>query len=241
MAFLLHVEYDASSDIVATKILGLLARMADIVHRDHPEVYTYVFRQDHEEKCKLIFTKLYANEQVFLDHARDPEFSQCYRQAFNNSTGQSRRELCIRIDTNKPLMPITANILNHYLHVDYIPVEQGFLHRSVIDPADLSILIVCTGCDEHVYEQLNKLVNCVTCITFATVEQDRQLLGVIVGYTQVDRISSEDNKPSMDTMELLCSQEDIGQRFQDMMRKYFQIRSLYIQTNFSGYIHHRSS
>lgn len=241
MAFLLHVEFDASSEMVATKMLGLLARMADIVRRDHPEVYTYVFRQDHEEKCKLIFTELYGNEQVFLDHARDPEFSQCYRQAFNNSTGQSRKELCIRIDINEPLMPITANILNHYLHVDYIPVEQGFLHRFVVDQSDQSILIVCTGCDEHVYEQLNKLVNCVTCITFATADQDRQLLAVIVGYTQIDRISSEDIKPSINTMELVCSQEGFVQRFQDMMRKSFQIQSLHVQTNFSGYIHQRSS
>ena len=241
MTFLLHVEFDASSESVAAKMLGLLARMADIVHRDHTEVYTYLFRRDHEEKSKLIFTELYANEQVFLDHARDPEFSQCYRQAFNNRTGRSRKELCIRNDLNKPLMPITANILDHYLHVTYIPVEQGFLHRPMSNQSDESILIVCTGCDENVFERLNQLVSCVTCITFQTADRDRQLLAVIVGDIPDENIRIQENKPSINTMELVCMQGEHLQKFQNMINEYFDIRSLYVQTNFSGYIHHRSS
>lgn len=240
MAFLLHVEFDASSESMANKVLGLLARMADIVHRNHAEVYTYIFRQDHEEKTKLIFTELYANEQVFLDHARDSEFSQFYRQAFHHGTGRSRKELCIRNDLSKPLMSITPNILDHYLHVTYIPVEQGFLHRSIINQSDESILIVCTRCDENVYEQLNQLVTCLTCITFRTTDQDRQLLAVIGGYTADDKIQIQENKPSIQTMELVCIQGEYLQKFQNMMKKYFAIQCLHVQTNFSGYIHHRS-
>jgi len=55
--------------------------MANIVHRDHPETYTYLFRHAHQSKTKLIFTEIYANEQVFLEHASGPEFSKLYHQA----------------------------------------------------------------------------------------------------------------------------------------------------------------
>ncbi|CAF4539516.1 unnamed protein product, partial [Didymodactylos carnosus] len=63
MTLLLHAEFDATSESTATKILESLAGMADIVHRDHPKVYTYVFRHADETKTKLIFTEIYANEQ----------------------------------------------------------------------------------------------------------------------------------------------------------------------------------
>jgi len=46
--------------------------MANIVHRDHPETYTYLFWHANQTKTKLIFTEIYANEQVFLEHASDP-------------------------------------------------------------------------------------------------------------------------------------------------------------------------
>ena len=130
MALLLHVEYDASSETMATEMLELLSRMADIVHRDHSKVYTYVFRHDLESKKKLIFTEIYGDEQVFLLHASDPEFSKLYQQAFSNATGRSQKELCIRTDVNKPLLPITANILDNYLHVTYIPIQQGFFTQN---------------------------------------------------------------------------------------------------------------
>jgi quinol monooxygenase YgiN len=240
MAFLLHVEFDASSESVATKMLEHLACMADIVHRDHSEVYTYVFRQDNETKTKLIFTELYANEQVFLDHARDSEFSKHYRQAFNDTTGKSRKELCIRNDINSPLLPITANILDHYLQVTYIPVQQGFLYQNIVDKTEEQLLIVCTGCDENVYEQLNALVNCVTCITFEESNGNRQLIAVVVQIPN-QKISIKDVPPSINTIELVCSQEETIKKFQYMINNYFQIQSLHVQTNFSGYIRQKSS
>jgi hypothetical protein len=240
MALLLHVEFDASSESVATKMLELLARMANIVHRDHSEVYTYVFRHDNQTKTKLIFTELYANEQVFLNHARDAEFSKLYQQAFNNTTGKSRKELCIRNDINNSLLPITASILENYLHFTYIPVQQGFLYRNIVDKTEEHLLIVCTGCDENVYEQLNTLVSCVTCITFEESDGNRQLIAVIVQISN-EKISIKDGKPSINTVELVCSQEETIQKFKDMINNYFQIQFLHVQTNFSGYIHHKSS
>jgi quinol monooxygenase YgiN len=113
MALILHVEFDASSESIATKMLELLSRMANIVHRDHPQTYTYLFRHANQSKTKLIFTEIYANEQVFLEHASDPEFSKLYQQAFNSTTGKSRQELCIRNDINSSLLPVTANILDN--------------------------------------------------------------------------------------------------------------------------------
>ncbi|CAF5119376.1 unnamed protein product, partial [Rotaria socialis] len=60
--------------------------MADIVHRDHPKVYTYVFRYGDETKTKLIFTEIYADEQVFLDHGCDAEFGRLLLEAFDKTT-----------------------------------------------------------------------------------------------------------------------------------------------------------
>ncbi len=77
--------------------------MANIVHRDHPETYTYLFR-----------------------HASDPEFSTLYQQAFNTKAGKSRKELCIRKDINSPLLTVTTNILDNYLNVTYVSLQQGF-------------------------------------------------------------------------------------------------------------------
>jgi hypothetical protein len=240
MALLLHVEFDASSESVGTKMLELLARMADIVHRDHAEVYTYLFRHDIESKTKLIFTELYANEHVFLDHASDAEFSKLYRQAFNDTAGRSRQELCIRDDIHQSLLPITANILDHYLHVTYIPVQQGFLYRNIVDQSEEPLLIVCTGCDEHVYEQFNALVNCITCVTFETSDRNRGLIAV-VGKILNGKISLKDAKPSINTVELVCSQEEVIKKFQYMMNNNFEIGTFHVQTIFSGYIHHKSS
>ncbi len=240
MTFLLHVEFDASSESVGTKMLELLARIGDIVHRDHSEVYTYVFRHDNETKTKLIFTELYANEQVFLDHARDAEFSKLYQQAFNTKAGKSRKELCIRNDINDPLLPITASILDNYLHVTYIPIQQGFLYRNIVDKTEEQLLIVCTGCDENVYEQLNALVSCITCITFEESDGNRQLIAVIVQISN-EKISIKDGKPLINTVELVCSQEETINKFKNMINSYFQIQFLHVQTNFSGYIRHTSS
>lgn len=240
MALLLHVEYDANSESVGTKMLELLARMADIVRRDHSEVYTYLFRHSNETKSKLIFTELYANEQSFLDHARDSEFSKLYQQAFNNTSGKSRKELCIRNNINDPLLPITASILDNYLHVTYIPIEQGFLHQNIVTKIEEQLVIVCTGCDENVYEQLNTLVSCATCVTFKESDGDRQLIAVVAQIPN-EKISIKDDKPSINTVELVCSQEETIRKFKDMINNYFQIQSSHVQTNFSGYIQHTTS
>ncbi|CAF2899973.1 unnamed protein product [Rotaria sp. Silwood2] len=240
MSFLLHVEFDASSDLIAIKMLENLARMADIVHRDYPDVYTYVFRYANEAKTRLIFTELYGNEQVFLEHSRDTEFRKLYQEAFNNTAGKTRKELCIRKDINNPLLPITATILDNYLHVTYISVQQGFLYRHITDKIDGCLLIVCRGCDEQVYERLNMLVKCVTCVTFEESDKNRQLIAVTVQIPN-EQISIKNDKPLIDTMELVCPQEEIIQKFKDMINDHFQIQSLQVQTNFSGYIYHKSS
>ena len=39
--------------------------------------------------------------------------------------------------------------------------------------------MVCTGCDKNVYEQLNTLINCVTCVTFEESDGNTQLIAVI--------------------------------------------------------------
>jgi quinol monooxygenase YgiN len=240
MALLLHVEFDASSESTATKMLELLSRMANIVHRDHPETYTYLFRHANQTKTKLIFTEIYANEQVFLEHASDPEFSKLYQQAFNTTTGKSRKELCIRNDISIPLLPITANILDNYLHVTYVSLQQGFFYRNPVDKREEYLLIVCKSCDPNVYEQLNALVNCVTCVTFEESDGNRQLIAVVAQILN-EKISIEDHKPSIDTIELVCSQEETIQRFKNLINNYFQVQSLHIQTSFSGYIHHSCS
>jgi hypothetical protein len=240
MTLLLHVEFDATSESTATKILECLAGMADIVHRDHPEVYTYVFRHADETKTKLIFTEIYANEQVFLDHGRDAEFGKLLQQGFDTTTGKSRRELCIRSDINSPLSRITASILDDYLHVTYISLQQGFFHRNLIEKREVDLLIVCTGCDQNVYEQLNALVSCVTCVTFEESDGSRQLIAVITNISSEKRLM-KDKKPSIDAIEIVCSDEEAIRKFKDIIDNYFQVQSIHIQTSFSGYIRHKSA
>ncbi|CAF4015803.1 unnamed protein product [Adineta steineri] len=239
MSFLLHVEFDATSESTATKILECLSGMADIVHRDYPEVYTYVFRYANESKRKLIFTEIYANEQVFLDHGRDPEFGKFLQIGFNPTTGKSRKELCIRNDMNTPLSQLTASILDNYLHVTYIPVQQGFFHRNFNEKSEMNLLILCRGCDEDVSEQLNTLVNCVTSITFEESDGNRQLIAVITNISN-EKQSIKDKKSLIDTIEIVCSNEEIIRKFKNIIENYFQIQSIHIQTSFSGYIRHKS-
>jgi quinol monooxygenase YgiN len=240
MAFVLHVEYDASSESAATKILECLSGMADIVHRDNPEVYTYVFRRDNETKTKLIFTENYANEKVFFDHSLDPEFQKLYLQGFLETKGRSRKELCIRNDINEPLSPALANVLENYLHFTYIPVKQGFFYRNIADKTNEHFLIVCAGCDENVYEQLNTLVNCVTCLTFEESDGNKQLIAVVAQISN-EKQSVKDVKPMINTMELVCSHEETIQKFKDLINNYFQIKTLQVQKDFCGYIHHNKS
>jgi hypothetical protein len=239
MTFLLHVEFDATSESTATLILECLARMADLVHRDHPKVYTYVFRYADETKTKLIFTELYADEQVFLDHGRDPEFGKLLLKGFDTTTGKSRKELCIRNDINSPLSKITASILDNYLHVTYIPLEQGFFHRNSIEKGEADLLILCTKCDQNVYEQLNELVSCVTCITFEESDGSRQLIAVITNISS-EKQPMKDKKSSIDAIEIVCSHEETIRKFKDIIDNYFQVQSIHIQTSFSGYIRHKS-
>ena len=239
MTFLLHVEFDATSESAATMILECLAGMANLVHRDHPKVYTYVFRHADETKTKLIFTEIYADEQVFLDHGCDPEFGKLLQQGFNATTGKSRKELCIRSDINSPLSQITASILNNYLHVTYISVQQGFFHRDLTEQIEMDLLIVCTGCDQNVYEQLNALVSCVTCVTFEESDGKRQLIAVITNISS-GKQSVNEKKPSIDAIEIVCSNEETIQKFKDIIDHYFQVQSIHIQRSFSGYIRHKS-
>ncbi|CAF2061611.1 unnamed protein product [Rotaria magnacalcarata] len=239
MTLLLHVEFDATSESTATKILESLARMADIVHRDHPKVYTYVFRYGDETKTKLIFTEIYADEQVFLDHGRDAEFGRLLLEAFDTTTGKSRKELCIRSDINSPLSQITASILDNYLHVTYVSLQQGFFHRELIQKREVDLLIVCTGCDQNVYQQLNSLVSCATCVTFEESDANRQLIAVIENISS-EKPSMTDKKPSIDAIEIVCSHEETIRKFKDIIDHYFQIQSIHVQTSFSGYIRHKS-
>lgn len=239
MAFLLHVEFNAISESTATMILECLAGMGNLVHRDHPGVYTYVFRHADETKTKLMFTELYADEQVFLDHGRDAEFGKLLMKGFDTTTGKSGKELCIRSDLNIPLSKITASILDNYLHVTYVPVQQGFFQRNSTEKEEVNFLIVCTGCDEDVYEQLNALVNCVTCLAFEESDGNRQLIAVITNISSANQPIKE-KKPSIKTMEIVCSNEQDIQKFKEITDKYFQIQSIRIQTSFSGYIRHKS-
>lgn len=240
MALLLYVEYNASSESAATKIIENLAGMADVVHRNHPDTYTYVFRYAHESKTKLIFTELYADEQVFLTHGNHAEFGKLLQEAFHATAGKSGKELCIRSDINEPLLPITATILDNYLHVTYISLQQGYFYRNSPDEQQEELLIVCTGCDKNVYEQLNALVSCATCFTFEESNGSRQLIAVITEILN-ETVTHKDDKPSIDTIELVCSDEGTIQKFKDMIKSYFQVQSLHIQTKFSGYIRHKSS
>ncbi|CAF1934996.1 unnamed protein product [Rotaria magnacalcarata] len=213
MTFLLHVEFDATSESTATKILESLARMAAIVHRDHPK--------------------------VFLDHGCDAEFGKLLLEAFDTTTGKSRKELCIRSDINSPLSQITASILDGYLHVTYISLQQGFFHRNLIENREVDLLILCTGCDQNVYEQLNSLVSCATCVTFEESDGNRQLIAVITNISSKKQLMT-DKKPSIDTMEVVCSHEETIRKFKDIIDHYFQVQSIHVQTSFSGYIRHKS-
>ena len=241
MALLLYVEYDASSEAAATKIIENLAGMADVVHRHHPDVYTYVFRYANETKTKLIFTELYADEKAFLDHGLHAEFGQLLQEAFHATAGKSGKELCIRSDINEPLLPVTATILDNYLHVTYISLQQGYFYRKSGDkPRKEDLLIVCSGCDKNVYEQLNTLVSCETCLTFEESNGNREIIAVV---TQIldEKASKNESKSSIDAIEVVCSDEETIQKFNDMINKYFQVQSLHIKTKFSGYIRHSSS
>lgn len=239
MAFLLFVEFDTTSEANATMILECLSDMADLVHRDYPNVYTYAFRYADETKKKLFFTEIYADEEAFLNHGRDPEFGKLLLKGFDGTTGKSRKELCIRPDINTSLSSITANILENYLHVTYIPVQQGFFHRNSTEKREVEILIVCTGCDENVYEQLNALVDCVTCLQFEESDGRKQLIAVITNISSKTQPMKE-KKLSINTMEIVCSNEEAIRKFQDLIENYFQIQFIRNQTNFSGYIRHQS-
>ena len=239
MAFLLYVEYDASSESAATKIIENLAAMADIVHRHHPDVYTYVFRYANGSKTKLIFTELYSTEDAFLKHGNYPEFGALLQEAFHSTSGKSAKELCIRSDLNEPLLPITATILDTYLHVTYVQVQQGFFYRNAAGKREESLFIVCKGCDKNVYEQFNALVNCVTCFTFEESDGSKQLIAVITQISK-ERASNSGNKASIETIELVCSDEGAIQKLKDMIHQHFQVQSLHVQTKFSGYIQHQA-
>jgi hypothetical protein len=239
MTFLLHVEFDATSEPAATKILECLAGMAEIVDHDHPKVYTYVFRYADESKTKLMFTEIYADEQVFLDHGRDLEFGKLLQRGFNSTTGKSRKELCIRDDINIPFSQITASILDNYLHVTHISLEQGFLHRNSIEKREVEMLLVCIGCDPNVYDQLNALVSCVTCITFEESGSNKQLIAVITNISG-DKKSVKNPKPSIDMIEIVCSSDETIKELKHIIDNYFQVQSIRIQTVFSGYIRHKS-
>lgn len=239
MALLLYVEFDATSESTAKMILECLAGMADLVHRDHPTVYTYTFRYADETKTKLIFTEIYADEKVFLDHGRDAEFGRLLQKGFDTTTGKSRKELCIRSDINSPLLPITATVLNDYLHVTYVPLQQGFFHRDSVEKREVDLLIVCSGCDQNVYDQLNALVSCVTCVSFEESDGNKQLIAVITNISSEKR-STNDEKPSIGAIEIVCSHEETIRKFKDIIDNYFQVQSIRIQTSFSGYIRHKS-
>lgn len=239
MTFLLYVEFDATTESTATMILQSLARMAELVHRDHPGVYTYAFRHSDESRTKLIFTEIYADEQVFLDHGRDPEFAQLLLAAFDKTTGKSRKELCIRNDLDPPLSAITASILDNYLHVTYVPVQRGFFHRDSPVTKQVEVLLVGSGCDESVFEQLNDVVGCVTCLTFEESDGIRRLIAVITNISGEKRPLTE-RKPSMDTVEIVCSNDETVGKFKDLLNEYFQIRSIHVETSFSGYVRHQS-
>ena len=239
MSFVLFVEFDARCESTAAMILECLSGMGNLVHRDHPKVYTYVFRYADETKKKLLFTEIYGDEKVFLDHGSDPEFGQLLLKGFDTTTGQSGKELCIRTDIKSPLSNITASILDNYLHVTYIPVQQGFFHRNSTKKRDVDIFIYCTGCDENVYEQLNELVDCVTCLTYEESDGNRQLIAVITNISS-EKQSAINTKPSVNTMEIVCVNEQTIRKFEDIIHNYFQVQSTRIQTSFSGYIRHQS-
>jgi hypothetical protein len=103
----------------------------------------------------------------------------------------------------------------------------------------LDLLIVCSGCDQNVYEQLNPLVSCVTCITFQESDGNRQLIAVITNISS-EKQSVKHKKSSIDAIEIVCSHEETIRKFKDIIDNYFQVQSISIQTSFSGYIRHKS-
>lgn len=238
MNFLLYVEFDASSEFMANKMLENLAYMADIVHRDHPDVYTYIFRNVNETKTKIIFTEIYANEKVFFEHSGDDEFIRLYLQTFKKEAGKSQKVLCIKEDINTPMLPITINILDNYLHVTYVTLQQGFLHRTTNHPVDGQLLVACTGCDEHVYERLNMLTNCATCVSFEESDGKRQLIAVIIQIPN-QNVETTAKKLFINKMELICSEEEMIQKFDSIIKDHFEIQSLNVYKKFSGYIYHK--
>ena len=239
MTFLLYVEFQATSPSAATKIMEALSRMGELVHHSFPGVYTYVFRRSHESETKLIFTEIYEDEKAFLEHGRDAEFGQLLLKAFNTTAGKSAKELCIRNDINQPLSDITASILDNYLHVTYISLEKGFFHRNSSEKREVELLIVCSGCDEPVYERLNALFNCVTCITFNDTDGKRKLIAVITKFSNQQQLA-EEQPSSIDHMEIVCADEGIVEKFKLIIDGCFQVRSLHVKTTFSGYIRHAS-
>lgn len=239
MTFLLYVEFQASSPSAATKIIESLSRMGDIVHHSFPGVYTYAFRRSHESDTKLIFTEIYEDEKAFLEHGQDPEFGKLLLEAFNTAAGKSDKELCIRSDINQPLSEITASILDNYLHVTYIALEKGFFHRKSSRKREVELLIVCSGCDEAVYEQLNALFNCVTCITFNDSDGKRKVIAVITNFSSEERLTNE-QQASIDHVEIVCADEGTVEKFKSIMNASFQVRSLHVKMSFSGYIRHES-
>ncbi|CAF4699648.1 unnamed protein product, partial [Rotaria socialis] len=116
---------------------------------------------------------------------------------------------------------------------------QGFFHRELIQKREVDLLIVCTGCDQNVYEQLNSLVSCATCVTFEESDGNRQLIAVIENISS-EKPSMTDKKPSIGAIEIVCSHEETIQKFKDIINHYFQIQSIRVQTSFSGYIRHKS-
>ncbi len=105
--------------------------------------------------------------------------------------------------------------------------NKVFFYRNPVDKREEYLFIVCRGCDPNVYEQLNALVNCVTCVTFEESDGNRQLIAVVAQILN-EKISIKDNKPSIDTIELVCSQEETIQRFKDLIKNYsFCPRELY--------------
>lgn len=239
MAFMLLVEYGTTSESAGKLVLECLSRMGEIVHRDHPGVFTYVFRYADETKTRLFFTEIYANEQVFLEHGNDAEFGKLLQQGFDGTTGKSQKELCVREDINSPLSSVTSTILDNYLHVTYIPVENGFFNRDSIVPREVDILIVGYGCDEDAYEQINSLTNCVTCLTFKESDGNRQIIAVINNISN-ETNSTNDKKPLINTVEIICVDKEAIERLKNMIEQHFEIQTINVQQDFSGYIRHKS-
>ena len=68
---------------------------------------------------------------------------------------------------------------------------------------------------------------------------NKQLIAVITNISGGNQ-SIKDKKPSTNTMEIVCSDDQDIQKFKDIIDNYFQVQSVRIQTSFSGYIRHKS-